>query len=84
MSATTIHNLLDLDSDFKTKLDLTKLSHPKVAALMVWDSRKRSALTGIVVHLSSQLKQQRSSKQARLEVLLLDEVGAYICVDLVV
>ena len=32
--ATTIHAMLDLDTDLKTKLDFAKTDHPKVATLM--------------------------------------------------
>ena len=32
--ATTVHSLLELDGELKTKLDLAKLDHAKVAALM--------------------------------------------------
>ena len=34
VAATTIHNLLDLDSELQTKLDLTKTDHEKVRLLM--------------------------------------------------
>ena len=34
VAATTIHALFDLDIDFVTKLDLSKLDHKKVASLM--------------------------------------------------
>ena len=34
VTATTIHALFDLDTEFVTKLDLSKLDHKKVAALM--------------------------------------------------
>ena len=34
VSATTIHAMLDLDCELKTKLDFAKLGHPKVQALM--------------------------------------------------
>ena len=34
VQATTIHALLDLDCELKTKLDFAKPGHPKVAALM--------------------------------------------------
>ena len=34
VTATTLHALLELDGELKTKLDLAKLDHAKVAALM--------------------------------------------------
>ena len=34
VQATTIHALLELDYDLKSKLDLAKTGHPKVAALL--------------------------------------------------
>ena len=34
VQATTIHALLELDYDLKSKLDLAKTDHPKVAALL--------------------------------------------------
>ena len=34
MSATTLHNMFDLDGEYKTKLDFSKLTSPKVAALI--------------------------------------------------
>ena len=34
VSATTIHNMFELDSEYKTKLDFAKVTHPKVAALL--------------------------------------------------
>ena len=34
VSASTIHAMLDLDTDLKSKLDFAKQSHDKVAALM--------------------------------------------------
>ncbi len=35
--ASTIHNLFDFDGDMKTGLDFAKLSHPKVAELMLME-----------------------------------------------
>ena len=37
VQATTIHALLELDYDLKSKLDLAKTGHPKVAALLDLD-----------------------------------------------
>ena len=34
VQASTIHSLFELDYDLKSKLDLTKTEHPKVAALL--------------------------------------------------
>ena len=34
MTAVTLHALLELDGELHTKLDLAKLDHPKVVALM--------------------------------------------------
>ena len=35
VAATTIHNLMEFDNEYRTKLDFAKLSHAKAAALMV-------------------------------------------------
>lgn len=37
VQATTIHNLFDLDSEFKSKLDFAKPEHSKVASLLNMD-----------------------------------------------
>ena len=37
VQATTIHNLFDLDSEFKSKLDFAKPEHSKVASLLKMD-----------------------------------------------
>ena len=37
VQATTIHNLFDLDSEFRSKLDFAKFEHSKVAALLAMD-----------------------------------------------
>ena len=34
VTATTVHAMLDLDCELETELDITKLGHPKVQALM--------------------------------------------------
>ena len=37
VSASTIHTLFDLDTEFKSKLDFAKLSNTRVADLMAMD-----------------------------------------------
>ncbi len=34
VAASTIHNMLELDNEYASKLDFTQLANPKVAALM--------------------------------------------------
>ena len=62
VSASTIHAMLDLDTDLKSKLDFAKLSHDKVAALMALEVLFIDEVTWA---LSSTLSSLRRSQSMR-------------------